>query len=143
MPCYLWKTPLGKEWAWKTQVIMLFCKNDFGLTDPKLQFKNCWPPRETPYLFIRNHSKLLIAIFSNERKMETTQIYIYLEFNKLLLRASQVALVVKNPFAKAGDLRYTGSIPGSGRYPRGRPGNPPGFLPGGSHGQRSLMGWSP
>ena len=33
--------------------------------------------------------------------------------------ASQVALVVKNPAAKAGDLRDTGSIPGSGRAPGG------------------------
>ena len=30
---------------------------------------------------------------------------------------SQVALVVKNPPANAGDLRDTGSIPGSGRSP--------------------------
>ena len=31
--------------------------------------------------------------------------------------ASQVALVVKNPPANAGDARGTGSIPGSGRSP--------------------------
>ena len=30
--------------------------------------------------------------------------------------ASQVALVVKNPPANAGDLRDAGLIPGSGRY---------------------------
>ena len=34
------------------------------------------------------------------------------------LRASQVVLVVKNPPAKAGDLRDAGSIPGLGRSPR-------------------------
>ena len=33
--------------------------------------------------------------------------------------ASQVALVVKNPSANAGDIRDVGSIPGSGRSPRG------------------------
>jgi len=33
--------------------------------------------------------------------------------------ASQVALVVKNPFANAGDLRDTGLIPESGRSPGG------------------------
>ena len=33
---------------------------------------------------------------------------------------SQVALVIKNPHASAGDLRHTGSIPGSGRSPEGR-----------------------
>ena len=31
--------------------------------------------------------------------------------------ASQVALVVKNSPANAGDVRDVGSIPGSGRYP--------------------------
>ena len=39
-------------------------------------------------------------------------------------RASQVALVVKNPPAKAGDIREVSSIPGSGRFPRERHGNP-------------------
>ena len=39
-------------------------------------------------------------------------------------RASQVMLVVKNPSANAGDIRDLGSIPGSGRSPRGEHGNP-------------------
>ena len=39
-------------------------------------------------------------------------------------RASQVALVVKNPPANEGDIRHKGSIPGSGRFPEGRHGNP-------------------
>ena len=38
--------------------------------------------------------------------------------------ASQVALVVKNPLASAGDIRDTGSIPGLGRSPGGGHGNP-------------------
>ncbi len=38
--------------------------------------------------------------------------------------AFQVALVVKNPPASAGDTRDTGSIPGSGRSPGGGLGNP-------------------
>ena len=37
---------------------------------------------------------------------------------------SQVALVVKNLPANAGDIRDVGSIPGSGRSPRGGNGNP-------------------
>ena len=37
---------------------------------------------------------------------------------------SQVALVVKNPPANAGDVRDTGLIPGSGRSPGGGHGNP-------------------
>ena len=39
-------------------------------------------------------------------------------------RASQVALVVKNPPANAGDVRHLGSIPGLGRSPGGGHGNP-------------------
>ena len=49
--------------------------------------------------------------------------------------------MVKNPSANARDL---GSIPGSGRFPGEGNGNPltPLFLPGESHGQRSLVGYS-
>ena len=57
-------------------------------------------------------------------------------------RASQVAQVVKNPPANAGDRRDVGSIPGSGRSPERGHSNPV-FLPGESHGQRGLVGYSP
>ena len=40
------------------------------------------------------------------------------------LGASQVALVVKNPSASAGDVRDIGLIPGLGRSPGGGHGNP-------------------
>ena len=56
------------------------------------------------------------------------------------MHASQVALVVKNPPANAGDIRNMDLIPGSGISP-GQP--TPVFLPGESHGQRSLVGYSP
>ena len=42
----------------------------------------------------------------------------------VLYGASQVALVVKNPYANARDMRDVGSIPGSGRSPGGGHGNP-------------------
>ena len=42
----------------------------------------------------------------------------------LSVRAAQVVLVVKNPLANAGDIRDVGLIPGSGRCPGGRHGNP-------------------
>ena len=58
----------------------------------------------------------------------------------ILFRASQVALVVKNLPADAGDTRDSGLIPGSGRYPKEGHGNP---VPGESHGKKSLMGYSP
>ena len=41
-----------------------------------------------------------------------------------IIWAFQVAPVVKNPPANAGDTGDVGSIPGSGRSPRGRNGNP-------------------
>ena len=57
--------------------------------------------------------------------------------------ASQVALVVKNLPANAGDIRDAGSTPGSGRSLKKEWQPTPVFLPGESHGQRSLTGYSP
>ena len=51
--------------------------------------------------------------------------------------------MVKNPSANTGDTRDAGSIPGLGRSPEGGQGNPLLYLPGESHGQRSLAGYSP
>ena len=42
----------------------------------------------------------------------------------ILIRGSQVALVVKSPLAKAGDIRDVGLIPGWGRSPGGGHDNP-------------------
>ena len=41
-----------------------------------------------------------------------------------MIRASQVALGVKNPPANAGDIRDVSLTPGSGRSPAGRHDNP-------------------
>ena len=66
-----------------------------------------------------------------------------------VIRASKVALVVKNLPPDGGNIRDTNLIPGSGRFPWRRAWQPtPVFLPGESHGQRSLvdyksMGYSP
>ena len=49
--------------------------------------------------------------------------------------------MVVNPLANAGDVR-DGSIPASGRSP-GEGQHTPLFLTGESHGQRSLVGYSP
>ena len=50
----------------------------------------------------------------------------------------------KNSPADEGDAGDLGPIPGSGRFPWGREWQPtPVFLPGESHGQRSLVGCSP
>ena len=40
------------------------------------------------------------------------------------LELPQMALVVKNPPASAGDIRNSSSVPGSGRSPGGEHGNP-------------------
>ena len=51
--------------------------------------------------------------------------------------------MVKNLPASAGDIKDTGSIPGLERFPGRRAWQPtPVFLPGESHGQRSLAGYT-
>ena len=56
----------------------------------------------------------------------------------------KMALVVKNLPANAGDVRDWGFDPWVGKMPWRRKWKPtPVFLPGESHGQRSLMGYSP
>ena len=50
--------------------------------------------------------------------------------------------MVKNTPAKIGDTGDSSSIPGWGRSPGGENGTPV-FLPGESHGQRTLTGYSP
>ena len=60
----------------------------------------------------------------------------------LMLGASQVALVVKNLSAHAGDMRF-GCDPWVKKIPWSRKRQPtPVFLPGKFHGQRSLAGYS-
>ena len=57
--------------------------------------------------------------------------------------AFQVVLVVKNPPVNAGDIRDVGLIPG-GKIPWRRKWQLTAVvLPGASHGQRSLIGYSP
>ena len=51
--------------------------------------------------------------------------------------------IVKNPPADAGDRGVSGSIPGLGRFPGEEMEPAPVFFPGKSHGQRSLVGYSP
>ena len=61
-----------------------------------------------------------------------------------ILKAAQVALVVKNPPANAGHARALPFNPWVGKMPWRREWPPtPVLLPGGPHGQRSLEGCSP
>ena len=55
-----------------------------------------------------------------------------------------MVLVVKNPPANAEDIKTPVFNPWVGKIPQGREWQPtPVVLPGGSHGQRSLVGYSP
>ena len=71
-------------------------------------------------------------------------IYIYTHtYICMYLRASQVALVVRNPLANAGEIR-NGFDPWVGTIRWRRAWQPtPVFLPKESHGQRSLAGYGP
>ena len=63
---------------------------------------------------------------------------------KVIIWASQVALVVTNTPANAGDIRDASSISVSGKIPWRRAWQPTSvFLPGEFHGQRSLEGYGP
>ena len=58
-------------------------------------------------------------------------------------RSGKVALVVRNPPASAGDIKRHRFSPWVGKIPWRRAWQPtPVFLPGESHGQRSLAGYS-
>ena len=62
----------------------------------------------------------------------------------MLIRASQVALVVKNPPVNAGDIRDVGQSLGQKDSLEESMATPtPVFLPQESHGQGSLVGYSP
>ena len=64
--------------------------------------------------------------------------------HRIVLLASQVALVVKNPAAHTGDAKDGGFDPWVRKIPWRRKWQPtPVFFPGEFHGQRSLVGYSP
>ena len=67
------------------------------------------------------------------------------QINFILQKSTPGGSVGKGSVCNAGDPGDPGSIPGSGRSPGEGNGNPltPVFLPGGSPGQRSLVGSSP
>ena len=81
---------------------------------------------------------LLPQLLAKEAKLS-----LFLASAVFRLGASQVALVVKNLPANAGDIRDVGSIPGSERSPGGGHGNPLQYsCLENQHGQ-SLVGYSP
>ena len=79
------------------------------------------PLNSCHFLFCQHCSifRILLQIF--QIAYQSKKIY---HDQYMLPETSQVALVVKNPPAKAGDIREAGSVPGSGRSPGGGRGNP-------------------
>ena len=68
---------------------------------------------------------LMCGVKKKDQSVLVTQIFCkYLLSLYYKCGASQVALVVKNPTASARNVRDPGSIPGLGRSPEGRHGNP-------------------
>ena len=65
-------------------------------------------PHEGFYSWFLPHGSFLLSYFLSQASGKPDT-----------LRASQVALVVKNPAANEGDTREAGSIPRSGRSPKG------------------------
>ena len=93
---------------------------------------------------------LLRMKWSNKSLLPSVQMLLFLSVFLLLFAprwpffwASQVALVVKNPPANAGDIRDVGSIPGLGRSPGGGHSNPLRYsCLENPHGQRSLTDYN-
>ena len=80
----------------------------------KIPWRRKWQPTLV-FLPSKSHGQRCLA---TSQSLINTELIQYVYGN---LRASQVALVIKNSPANAGD---TGSIPGSGRSPEGGHGNP-------------------
>ena len=75
-------------------------------------------------------------------KVDWTQMPMLIVIGFYLTRAFQTAQVIKNLPASAGDIRDSTLIPGLGiSLGRGKWQPTPVFLPGKSHGQRSLVGY--
>ena len=96
-------------------------------------------PLRVIVIFIKSQTESLLVIVAYQYLDHAPHVSTW----KQVQWASQVALVVKNPPATAGDVGDLGSVRGSGRSPGGGNGTPLVFLPGKSHGQRSLVGYSP
>ena len=86
----------------------------------------------------------LSSCFTNDETLKPFSLIVFLTRIIKSSGASQVVLVVKNLPASAGDVRDTGSIPGSGRSSGGEHGNPLQYscLENPPE-QRSLVGYSP
>ena len=126
---FLWSYPVSPSGAWRWVTLLQLI---YEFTDRYV-------------LTCRSHVTLdqwiwLTDIYSKSSFWERAEWYISMNFYMI----SQVALVVKNPPADAGNIRDTGLIPGSGRSPEGGHGNPLQYsCLENPHRQRRLAGYSP
>ena len=100
------------------------------------------------HMFTHTYTQMLMHIQAHTHTHRRTHIHNFKTFYFVLgcggLMGFSGDSMVKNPSANAGAARDMVSILGSGRSPGGRNGNPLlYFLPGLSHGQRRLVGYSP
>ena len=110
------------EDTWRKEMLTppVFCCEEFhGLCFPR-----CHKKSDVTERLSHSHCLLNLSLLLNEPH-----------------NYQKVALVVKNPPENTADVREMGLIPVSGRCLGGGHANP--LLPGNSHGQRSLMGYSP
>ena len=86
----------------------------------------------------------MAAVLEGKDRWARTPVRLRCLFGRVIhYRASQLALVAKNPPARAGDTTH-GFHPWAGKVPWRRKWQPtPVFLPGESHGRRSLLRCSP
>ena len=73
------------------------------------------------------------CLVPHTKRFLMSSLCVYIKFTCIYkhTRASQVAVLVKNPPARAGDMRDLGLIPGSGTSPGRENGTPPGESNGG------------
>ena len=83
-------------------------------------FQSSWDEDDYFEFFSSKHGTFEIWLLG--KVLPSASALFDLKFTKI--GASQVALVVKNPPANAGDVRDTGSFPGLGRSPGGGHGSP-------------------
>ena len=97
---------------------------------------------QKPLQYCKVISLQLIKINEKKKQKWGNHVLEVLSKAMVLIRASQVVLVVKNPLANAGDVRDAGLIAGSGRSPGEEDGNTLQYSclekP---HGQKSLVGY--
>ena len=97
--------------------------------------------------FSKRHHKVSRTVPDQKKIFEISKLdkaFIWYTMKYYKSWASQGALTVKNLTANAGDVRDVGSVLGLGRLPWRRQWQPsPVFLSAESHGQKSLVGYSP